>query len=84
MRVFNGYMLWLTGSILLIAVIMAAAAPQELTLAVILMAIAYLVITLLFVNLNPRTRGALNGISLVLFGIFIWIVAVKVIEILYR
>jgi hypothetical protein len=44
--------------------------------------IAYLAITVLYVHLNPRARRALNGIGVVLFGGFMVIVALKVMEIL--
>ena len=44
--------------------------------------IAYLVITLLYVYINPRARRALDSIGYMLFGGFLIIVAVKVMDIL--
>jgi hypothetical protein len=46
--------------------------------------IEYLVVTLLFVYLDPRTRRLLDGLSYVLFGGFLVIVLFKVLEILRR
>lgn len=44
--------------------------------------ITYLLITLLYVSLNPRARRILNTVGVVLFGGFMIIVALKVMEIL--
>ena len=44
--------------------------------------ITYLVITLLYVYLNPRARRALNSVGVVLFGGVMVVVALKVIEIM--
>lgn len=44
--------------------------------------IVYLIITLLYVYLNPKARRALNTIGVVLFGGFMVIVALKVMEII--
>jgi hypothetical protein len=46
--------------------------------------IEYLVVTLLFVYLDPRTRRLLDGLGYVLFGGFLVIVLFKVLEILRR
>ena len=44
--------------------------------------IVYLVITLLYVYINPRARRALDAIGYMLFSGFLVIVAVKVMDIL--
>lgn len=44
--------------------------------------ISYLIITLLYVYLNPKAKRALNTISFVLFGGFMVIVAMKVMQII--
>jgi hypothetical protein len=45
--------------------------------------IVYLVITLLYVQFNPRARMALNSITVMLFGGFILVVALKLVEIVF-
>ena len=45
-------------------------------------AIAFLVITMVYVYLNPRARVALTGLSAVIFAGFLVIVTIKVIGIL--
>jgi hypothetical protein len=45
-------------------------------------ALAFLIITLIFVYLNPRARSALNALSIIIFAGFLVIVGVKVAEIL--
>ena len=45
--------------------------------------LSYLIITLLYVYINPRARAALNAISAILFGGFMVIVIIKVLEIIY-
>jgi TRAP-type C4-dicarboxylate transport system permease small subunit len=44
--------------------------------------IAFLVITLLYVYLNPRARRALNTIGVVFFAGFMVVVVLKITEIL--
>jgi hypothetical protein len=44
--------------------------------------IAYLVITLLYVYLNPRARRALDTIGYMLFSGFLVVVAIKVVGVL--
>jgi uncharacterized membrane protein YgdD (TMEM256/DUF423 family) len=54
----------------------------DLSVYYIVDAIVFLVITLLYVYLNPRTRGALNAVSAIVFAGFLVVVILKVIEIL--
>jgi uncharacterized membrane protein YgdD (TMEM256/DUF423 family) len=54
----------------------------DLSVYFIVDAIVFLVITLLYVYLNPRTRGALNAVSAIVFAGFLVVVVLKVIEIL--
>ncbi len=48
----------------------------------LLMPSAYLIITLLYVYLNPRAKSALNGLSAIIFVAFLAVVTMEVIEIL--
>lgn len=45
-------------------------------------AIVYLVIILLYMHINPKARGALNGVGIIVFFGFLVIVAIKVVEII--
>ena len=62
--------------------ILALLGQADIAVYFIINAIAFLIITLLYVYLNPRARGALNGVSAIIFAGFMVIVVMKVIEIL--
>jgi hypothetical protein len=61
---------------------LAFVGQKDIQVYFILDLIAYLVITLLFVYLNPRARGALTSVSAVFFAGFGVIVALKIVNIL--
>ena len=82
MRVYNRLILYLALAFTLINSVLAFAGQEDIQLYFILDVIAYLVITLLYVYLNPRARGALTAIAAVLFASFAVILVVKVLEIL--
>lgn len=82
MRIYNKYVVSLALSACLINTLLAFFGQNDLTIYFTINIIAYLVITLLYVYLNPRARRALNAIVVVLFGGFMVIVATKAIEIL--
>ncbi len=66
----------------LINTLLAFFGQNDLTIYFAVNIITYLVITLLYVYLNPRARRALNTVSAALFAGFMVIVVLKVIEIL--
>jgi hypothetical protein len=80
MRVFNRLILVLAIALGCITVILAFLGQKDIAVYFIADAIAYLVITLLYVYLNPAARKSLNALSAVIFAGFLVIVAVKVIE----
>ena len=82
MRIYNKYVVSLALSACLINTLLAFFGQNDLTIYFTINIIAYLVITLLYVYLNPRARRALNTVVVVLFGGFMVIVVTKVIEIL--
>lgn len=82
MRIYNRLMVYTAISLLAIDVVLAFFGQKDISVYFIANAIAYLVVTLLFTYLNPRSRGGLNGLSAVIFGGFLVIVAIKVVEIL--
>jgi hypothetical protein len=82
LRIFNRLIITLAITFGLLNGVMAFLGQQDISVYFIVDAIAFLIITLLFVYLNPRARGALNAVSLVVFAGFFVIVALKIIEIL--
>ena len=82
MRIYNRYIVSLALAAGLVNTILAAFGQNDLSIYFTINTIVYLVITLLYVYLNPRARGALNTISVVLFAGFMVIVALNVMEII--
>ena len=82
MRIYNKYVVSLALSACLINTLLAFFGQNDLGIYFAINIIAYLVITLLYVYLNPRARRVLNPAGVVLFGGFTVIVVTKVIEIL--
>lgn len=82
MRIYNKYVVFLVLALGLINTLLAFFDQNDLTIYFTVNIIAYLVITLLFVYLNPRARRALNTVSAVLFTGFMVIVVFKIIEVL--
>ncbi len=82
MRVYNKLIIALALAFSLLNILLAFFGQNDISVYFIADAIAYLVITLLFTYLNPRSRSALNSLSAVIFAGFLVIVAMKVVEIL--
>jgi len=80
LRIYNKYVVSLALSACLINTLLAFFGQNDLGIYFTINIIAYLVITLLYVYLNPRARRALNTVGVVLFGGFMVIVVTKVIE----
>jgi len=81
-RIYNRYILWLTALFMLTTVILSAYGQKRLDIYFSVYLIEYLVLTLLYVYLNPRARRVLNAVGYVLFLGFMFIVVTKVLEIL--
>lgn len=82
MRVYNKYIVSLAVATSLVNILLATFGQNDLSIYFTINVIVYLVITLLYVYLNPRARGALNSISVVLFAGFMVIVTLNVMEII--
>ena len=82
MRIFNRLIISLVIAFAVLTGVMAFLGQRDISVYFIVDAIAFLVITLLYTYLNPRARGALNAVSMVVFAGFLLIVVLKVIEIL--
>jgi ABC-type cobalamin transport system permease subunit len=81
-RAYNKLMISLGAAFGLINVLLAFLGQNDLSVYFIVNAIAYMIITLIFVYLNPRARASLNAVSGIIFAGFLVIVTFKVIEIL--
>jgi len=81
-RVFNRYLIILALASLAVNSMLAFAGQQDLTVYFTANAIAYLMITLLHVYMNPAARRSLSRVSAVLFASFAIVVGIKVVEVL--
>jgi len=84
MRTFNRYIVSLAIASAVINILLAMFKQNDLSVYFTLNVIAYLIITLLNIYLNPKARRALSSVTIVLFSGFVVIVAVKVAEILSK
>jgi hypothetical protein len=82
LRAFNKLIVSLALAFGIVNSLLAFLGQDDLSIYFIVNAIAYLVITLVYVYLNPRARSALNALSIIIFAGFMVVVAVKVLEIL--
>jgi predicted membrane channel-forming protein YqfA (hemolysin III family) len=79
---YNRYLLTLAAAFTATATVLAAYGENRVDAYFTAYVIEYLVVTLLYVYLDPRARRLLDIMGYVLFGGFMVIVAMKVIEIL--
>jgi uncharacterized membrane protein YhhN len=67
----------------LIDVLLAYAKQTDIAVYFTVSVIAYLIITVLFIYLSPRTRRTLSMVSIVFLGGFMVVVVLKVLEVLH-
>jgi uncharacterized protein (DUF983 family) len=82
MRIFNRYLLLLVLTSCLINIILAFTRQTDIEVCFTILVIAFLIITMLFVYFNPKTRQALSLVSIVFLSGFMVIVALKIIEVM--
>ena len=82
MSIFNRLVITLAIAFGLINTILGLLGQKDIAVYFIINAIAYLIITLLYVYLNPRARKSLNAVSVIIFAGFMVIVVIKVLEVL--
>lgn len=82
MRIFNRLIITLVITLSLLNILMAYLGQNDLSVYFIVNTVAYLVIIVLYVHLNPRARGVLNTVSAIILGGFLVTVTIKVVEIL--
>lgn len=80
MRIYNKYLLTLALVLGIANSLLAFMGTADLTIYFVIDLIFCLVITLLFVHVNPRARMALNGVNAILFGGFGVIIVLKLVE----
>ncbi len=82
MRIYNRYILFLLLASCLIDIMLAYAKQTDIAVYFTVSVIAYLIITVLFIYLSPRTRKALSVVSIVFLAGFMVVVILKVMEVL--
>lgn len=82
MRLYNRYLITLAILFTLSTTILAGYGLNKLDAYFTVYVIEYLVATLLFVYLDPKARRLLDAMGYILFGGFLVIVALKVVQIL--
>ena len=82
MRIYNKYVVSLVLASCLINTLLAFLGQEDIKTYFVINIIAYLVITELYVYLNPRARRAVNAVGAGLFAGFTVIIAFVVMEIL--
>ena len=82
MRVYNRLIISLVLAFSLINITLAFFGQEDIGVYFIANALAYLIITLLYMRLNPRARTGLNSLSVVIFAGFLVVVSIKVMEVL--
>jgi len=80
-RLYNSYIISLT-LLFVLTTIYLSTTGRSLDFYFSIYLIECLALTLLFSQVNPRARGGLNNIGYVLFGGFLILVGIKVLEIL--
>jgi uncharacterized BrkB/YihY/UPF0761 family membrane protein len=82
LRIYNRYIISLAVAACVINPLLALFNQNDIVIYLTINIVAYLAITLLYVQLNSRARRALNLVSAVYFGIFLIAVGFEVVKIL--
>jgi uncharacterized membrane protein YhhN len=82
LRIYNRYLLFLVLASCIVDVFLAFAKQRDIAVYFTVSVIAYLIITVLFIYFNPKTRKALSLVSVVFLAGFLVVVVLKVMEVL--
>ena len=82
MKVYNNYILTVAVLLLLTTIILIGLGQNALDVYYTIYILEALIVTELYVYLNAKARRGLNLVSIILFGGFLVIVSLRVIEIL--
>ena len=80
MRIYNKYVASLAVATCLVTAVLTFLGQEKIAVYFTVNVVTYLVITLLYVYLNPRARKALSTVGIVFSASFLVIVALKVVE----
>jgi len=83
LKIFNKYLITLVLVSGVVNILLAFFKQNSLEIYFVINILSYLITTLLYVYLNKRARAALNAISAILFGSFMVIIIIKVLDLLY-
>ena len=83
MKIYNRFILALASILLVTTVIMTAAGEANLSLYFTIYTIETLILTELYIYLNPNAKRGLNAVNYMLLAGFLFIVANEVIRILW-
>jgi hypothetical protein len=81
LRIYNNFILTLAVVSAAVNSFLALQDNRDIVSYFIVNTVAFLVVTLLYVQFNPRARAALNSISFMLFGGFMLVIALKIVEV---
>lgn len=84
MRIYNKYILSLLLSLGMVNVMLAAFGQKAFDVYIVSSIIVYLLVSLVYVYLNPRARSLLSTMGFVLLAGFLVIVGMKAAEVLGR
>jgi uncharacterized membrane protein YhhN len=82
LRIYNRYLIFLVLASCIIDVFLAFLKQTDIAVYFTVSVIAYLIITILFIQFSPRTRKVLSFVSFVFLAGFMVVVAFKVLEVL--
>ena len=83
MKIYNRFILTLASTLLATIVIMAVAGEAKLSLYFTIFIIETLILTELYIYLNPNAKRGLNAVNYILLVGFLFIVANEVIRIIW-
>jgi hypothetical protein len=82
LKIYNNFILTLAIASAIVNSVLAILNDRDIISYFIVNTIVFLIVTLLYVQFNPRARMALNSITFMLSGGFILVVAIKVVEVI--
>ena len=82
MRIYNRYILIVTLMLLLSTLVLIAMGQTSLSTYYIVYILEALVITELYIHFNAKARRGLSSIGAILFGVFLFVICVKLFHIL--
>ena len=82
MTLYNRYIFIMALILSITTLVFGIVAVSSLGLCLTIYVIESLILTELFIHLNPKAKRSLSRVNIILFGLFLMIVALKVAEIL--